>query len=432
MAAEKFDVAVVGAGLAGTAAAYTLAKAGAKVVLIERGDFPGSKNLMGGILYRQPMEKIIPGWWRDAPVERPISEQRVMVLTDDSAVTMGYKSQRFNEEPFNAFTVRRAYFDKWFADQAVSAGAVLVTETVVTDVLRDNGQIVGVATNRDDGDIPASVVIAADGVNSLLSQKAGLHGEWAPDQVAMGVKEIIQMSREKMEDRFGLENGEGTAIEVFGEATLGMMGYGFIYTNRDTLSVGVGVLLSDLIERKVNPNDLLERFKSHPMIRKLLADGEPKEYMAHLIPEGGWTEVPPVYTGGYLVAGDAAMMVNGIFREGSNFAAISGKLAAQTALEALERGDFSARAMGRYVERLQDSFIVRDLEGYSRVSRFAHQHPDLFTVYPRVLAEAIHEVMTVDSVPKRLKLLDVFRHARQRRPLLSIAKDFAGALRALP
>jgi electron transfer flavoprotein-quinone oxidoreductase len=430
--AEKFDVIVVGAGLAGTAAAYTLAKAGVKVLLLERGDFPGSKNVMGGILYRQPMEKVIPGWWRDAPVERPISEQRVWALTEDSAVTLGYKSQRFNEEPYNAFTVLRARFDKWFAEQAVAAGAVLVTETVAEDVLRDNGRVVGVRTNRADGDLRSSVVIAADGVNSLLSQRAGLHGEWPTDRVAIAVKEIIQLTREKVEDRFGLENGEGTAIELFGEATRGMMGYGFIYTNRDTLSVGVGVLLNQLIERKVNPNELLEGFKQHPMVRRLLEGGEAKEYMAHLIPEGGWAEVPPVYTGGYLVAGDAAMMVNGLFREGSNFAAISGKLAAQTALAALERGDFSARSMAGYVERLNESFIVRDLAGYSRVSRFAHEHPDLFTVYPELLANAAHELITVDSIPKRLKLLDVLRQARRRRPLLAVAKDVAGALRAIP
>jgi electron transfer flavoprotein-quinone oxidoreductase len=432
LVAEQFDVVVVGAGLAGTSAAYTLAKAGAKVLLVERGDAPGTKNLMGGILYRQPMEKIIPGWWRDAPIERPITEQRVWVLTEDSAVTLGYKSERFNEEPYNAFTVLRARFDKWFADQAVSAGAVLVNETVVEDVIREDGQIVGVRTNRADGEVRAHVVIACDGVNSLLSQKAGLHGEWRPDQVAIGVKEVIQMGREKLEDRFCLENGEGTAIEMFGDATCGMMGYGFIYTNRDTLSVGVGVLLSDLIARKMNPNQLQERFKQHPMVRKLIDGGEVKEYMAHLIPEGGWESVPPVYTGGYLVAGDAAMLVNGIFREGSNLAAISGKLAAQTALEALDRGDFSSGMMATYADRLQNSFIGRDLQGYARISKFAHQHPDLFTVYPGIAADAVHQLMTVDSTPKYLKLIDIMRGVVSRRPLRLMAKDFAGALRARP
>src|SRR3712207_9321500 len=106
-----------------------------------------------------------------SPIERPITEQRVWSLTEDSMITMGYKSQRFNEEPYNAFSVLRARFDKWFADKAVEAGAVLITETVAEDVLRENGQIVGVRTNREDGDLRANVVIAADGVNSLRSEE---------------------------------------------------------------------------------------------------------------------------------------------------------------------------------------------------------------------------------------------------------------------
>lgn len=432
MVTEQFDVVVVGAGLAGTAAAYTAAKAGAKTLLVERGDYPGSKNVMGGIIYRQPLEKIIPGWWRDAPIERPISEENIWVLTEDSAVKMGYRSERFNEEPYNAFSVLRAKFDKWFADKAVEAGAVLLTETVVEDVLRDNGQIVGVRTNRDNGDIGAHVVIAADGVNSLLSQRVGLHGELPPNRVALAVKEIIQLGTTRVEDRFNLENGEGATIELFGDATLGMLGYGFIYTNKDTLSVGVGVLLSDIIARKITPNALLERFKAHPMVRRLLVDGEAKEYMAHLIPEGGWPEMPALYAPGYLVTGDAAGMVNGAFREGSNYAAISGKLAAQTALEALDRGDFGRQAMATYCERLQDSFIAGDLSSYSRLSKFAHEHPHLLTEYPKLLNDVAHSLLTVDGTPKRLKFTDIVRKALKARPPLAIARDMAGALRARP
>lgn len=430
---EKFDVIVVGAGLAGTSAAYTLAKAGLNVIVVERGDFPGAKNVMGGVLYRQPLEKVIPGWWREAPVERPITDERIYLLTSDGMVQVGYKNGRLREEPYHAFTVLRAKFDRWFADKAVQAGALLVTETVAEDVIRDHrGQIIGVRTNRPDGDIYADVVIAADGVNSLLSKKAGLHSEWRPDQVALATKEIIALSREKIEDRFNLEAGEGAAIEFFGEATLGMLGYGFIYTNSDSLSVGVGVLLSELIKRKMSPNELQERFKAHPMVRKLLEGGEVKEYMAHLIPEGGYNSVPPVYADGMLVVGDAAMLVNGLFREGSNYAAISGKLAAQTVLYAREKRDFSAATLKRYRALLEDSFIIKDLKSYSRISRLAHQRPELLTEYPKLLFDAVHEIKTVDCVPKRDKLLRIGRMFLKRRGAWNLVRDLAGALRAIP
>jgi electron transfer flavoprotein-quinone oxidoreductase len=429
---ERFDAIVVGAGLAGLSAAYVMARAGLNVAVIERGDFPGAKNVMGGILYRQPTEKVYPNWWREAPVERPITEQRVWVLTADSMVTFGYKSKRFAEEPYNAFTVLRARFDRWFAEKVVQAGALLVTETVVEDVIRKNGQIVGVRTNREEGDLYADVVIAADGVNSLLSKKVGLHPELPPDRVALATKEIIALERSKIEDRFGLEPGEGTAIELFGDATLGMLGYGFIYTNQDSLSVGVGVLLSDLIKRKVSPNDLQERLKAHPMVRRLLQGGELKEYMAHLIPEGGYDRIPTLYTDGYLVVGDAAGMVNGLFREGSNFACISGKLAAQTVLYAKERGDFSARTLARYQDLLNQSFIIRDLKGYARVSRYVHENPALLTEYPQLMADAAHDLMTVDGVPKRDKLLGIVRKTLGRRSPWRIARDVVGGIRAIP
>src|SRR5437867_3479092 len=258
---ERFDVVVVGAGLAGTAAAYLLAKAGLSVVCIERSDEPGTKNVMGGVLYRQPTEKIIPGWWREAPIERPVVEERIWLLTEDSLLQGGFKSLRYAEEPHNAFTVLRVKFDKWFADKAAAAGALFITNTVVEDVVREDGRIIGVRTGRPEGDVYGNVVIAADGVNSLLSKNAGLHGEIAPNNVALAVKEVINMSREKIEDRFLLNPNEGATIEVFGDSTARMIGYGFIYTNRDSLSIATGALLSDFIRKKINPNDLLEQFK---------------------------------------------------------------------------------------------------------------------------------------------------------------------------
>jgi len=428
---QSFDVVVVGAGLAGTAAAYLLAKAGLSVLCIERGDEPGTKNVMGGILYRQPTEKIIPGWWRDAPIERPIVEERLWLLTQDSMVQAGFKSLQYAEEPYNAFSVLRVKFDKWFADKAVAAGALLITNTVVEDVVRENGRIVGVRVGREGGEIRANVVIAADGVNSLLSKKAGLHGELAPNQVALATKEVINMTREKIEDRFLLNPNEGATIELFGDSTMGMLGYGFIYTNRDSLSVGVGALLSDFIRTKVNPNDLMERFKAHPMVRKLLEGGESKEYMAHLIPEGGATVMPPVYTDGMLVVGDAAGMSNAIYREGSNLALVSAKLAVQTCVEAHERGDFSAESLKRYKELLDDSFIMKDLQLYSRTSRFFQENTEFLEKYPQLIVDAVHEFFAVDSIPKQDKQRRILRRLMEQRAPLAMIRDAFGALRAL-
>src|SRR6266542_3443962 len=283
------------------------------------------------------------------------------LLTSDSILQAGFKSLRYAEEPHNAFTVLRVKFDKWFADKATAAGALLITNTVVEDVVREGNQIVGVRTGREGGEVYANVVIAADGVNSLLSKKAGLHGELASNHVALATKEVINMTREKIEDRFLLNPNEGATIEVFGDSTMGMLGYGFIYTNRDSLSVGVGALLSDLIRKKVNPNDLMERFKSHPMLKKLLEGGESKEYMAHLIPEGGAAAMPPLYTDGMLVVGDAAGMSNAIYREGSNLALASAKIAAQTCVEAHKAGDFSSKTLSQYKGLLDDSFVMKDL-----------------------------------------------------------------------
>src|ERR1700682_5379906 len=146
---EKFDAVVIGAGPAGTAAAITMAKAGLQVALLERGVKPGSKNVMGGILYSNYLEEIVGDSWKEAPLERPIIEERRWMMTPEATIGIDYKNLRNREHP-HSYSVLRAKFDAWFAEQAEKAGAIVVPETVVDRLIVKNSQVVGVTTGRGD------------------------------------------------------------------------------------------------------------------------------------------------------------------------------------------------------------------------------------------------------------------------------------------
>ena len=414
------------------AASYTLATAGVKVALLERGDFPGSKNVMGGVLYRQPTEEIFgEGFWKEAPVERHVIETQAWVLTDNSAFKAAHRHTAFDAEPFNSFTVLRAKFDKWAAQKVRAAGALIIPETLVQNPILNGDQVVGVRTGRPDGDIYADVVIAADGINSLMAQRVGLRKEVPADEAALAVKEVIALPREVIENRFGLSNDQGATIELYGSASMGMVGTGFIYTNKDTLSVGTGALVSQLAESGITPNDMLEHLKAHPSIAPLLEGGETREFLAHLIPEGGLHGIPKLSMGGMLVVGDAAMLVNSMHREGSNLAMTSGKLAAQAALRAKEWNDYSAASLKYYDQLVRDSWIYRDLHKYRNMGRFFEHHPEFFGFYPELLNEAAREMLTVNGVSKRAKQRKIFWDALRQRNPLKMALDFYGAWRSI-
>src|SRR3989440_2456533 len=432
---EKFDAVVIGAGPAGTAAAITMAKAGLQVALLERGAKPGSKNVMGGILYNHYLEEIVGDDWKQAPLERPIIEERRWLMTPDAAISFDYKSLRNKTRP-HSFSVLRARFDAWFAEQAEKAGAMVVPETVVDRLITRNGRVVGVGTGRGD-DVYADVVIVCEGIGlgAGLLEKTVINGKplrrkLRPNQVAMAVKEIMQLESGLIEERFNCEPGEGCTVECFGDSTMGMSGFMFIYTNKDTLSVGGGALLSEFNKTLRTPNDLMEHFKQHPAVKPLLRGAETVEYLAHLIPEGGYRGIPKVYGPGYLVCGDAAMLSNPVHREGSNLAMESGKLAGETVIHCKEPGDVSEPRLGAHRGNLGHSWLMADMKKYDKAVPLLEHNPQMLTKYPQVLDRALDEFLRVDGTSKWDKQNRILKMLRKE-GLFRLAMDGAKSLWAM-
>jgi electron transfer flavoprotein-quinone oxidoreductase len=431
---EEFDVAIVGAGPAGISAACQLAERGIKTIVLERGEYPGAKNISGGVLYGHDLANIIPDFaQKDCPYERNIVESRLWYLSADGGYSTAFRDKAFYDElSFNAFTVGRAKFDRWFAREAEKKGALVVGSTVVTDLIRDGGnRVIGVRTDRSDGDVPAKVVLLADGVNSALAAKTGFRPEPDPDTVALAVKEVIELPEETINERFGVEGRQGVTIEIVGEVTGGMDGIAVIYTNKNSLSVCIGANLSDFMKKRIKPYEMIEGFKNHPMVVPLIKGGKPKEYMAHWIAEGGYNAIPELSGDGFLIAGDSGMLFNALHREGSNMAMTSGRFAAETIIEALEKGDFSKNGLAGYTERLKDSYIMGDLKKYRRFNAFRLNHHELFTVYPGIAASAAKEMLTVNGIPKKEKQKKIWTAIKKEISLFGMLKLIRDGLRSV-
>lgn len=416
---NKTDVIVVGGGPAGISAAITIARAGKNVILIERGKFSGSKNVFGGAIYTQPTKEIFPYFEKTAPLDRKTITHKYIICAPEESTSINYNCAK---KEANSYSVIRAKFDRWMAKEAQKEGVVLVTETLVTELLIKENKVVGVITELEE--YFADIVILADGVNSLLAKQIGLRKEIKPQDVALGVKEVIKLPKEVIEARFNLEDGEGCVTEVFGAPMLGMLGLGFIYTNKESISIGLGVSLEELAEKKIKPYELLDEFKSHPTIAPLLKGGELIEYSAHLIPEGGYKKLPKLYTDGVMVTGDSAMLVNNLHWEGTNLAMTSGKLAGEVAIEAINKKDFSANTLALYQKKMENSFVIKDLKTYKNLmSTIGHRAESFLGYYPKKINDFLSMFTEVDSIPKRDKFRAFIKSVFTDRSVSELVKD---------
>ncbi|RLP12735.1 FAD-dependent oxidoreductase [Propionibacterium australiense] len=428
---ELFDTIVIGGGVAGTVCAYQLAKAGHEVVLIERGSQPGTKNLSGGVFYCRVMEQVFPGFAIQAPVERRITRNVLSFLNESSSVNVDYWDQRL-AEPVNAVTVLRSKLDAWLSEQCEEAGVMVMPQVKVDELLIEDGRIVGVRAGEDE--LRARVVVAADGVNSFIARQAGIRAKEPRRHLAVGVKSVIHVPQNVLEDRFHLSPQEGVAYAVVGDATQGCAGGGFLYTNIDSISVGVVLRLDDLAARGLASSDVHDHFLNHPAIAPLLKDGELLEYGCHLTIEDGPAMANHDLTRpGLLIIGDAGgfTLNTGMTIRGMDLAAGTAMAAAQTIEEALAAQNFSQESMDRYHEKLRQGFVGQDMELYKKLPALL-ENPRFYHDYGVLLADVMHGIYDLDTTPrKHLAGIAASTIRRSGVKMTELAKDAWQAVRAL-
>jgi electron transfer flavoprotein-quinone oxidoreductase len=432
-----FDAVVVGAGRAGTAAAYKLATDGYEVALVERSKEPGMKNVTGGVLYGEVVDELVPEFPEEAPLERHVVEHNIQLLHDDAEVGISYRDLGLREEP--NYTLLLGKFDRWFVRKAEEEGATFVPETKVVDVTQESDRAV-VHTDRKDGDITCGAVVAADGVNSTVGRTTGIRRTMRNEDMGLSVKEVIDVGRETINERFNLDGEEGAAYIYTGYPKgAPTLGY-FIYTYDSKISVGaVGGLetLRWLGDEGYGDSgtplySLLEQFKNRDTVKPLVRGDTVQEYQGILVPEFSYDDLPDRYDDRVCLIGDAAGLVmnKGYTFRGLDYGIKSGIVAA----EAVEQCDGDGRwnQFGeRYNRRLENSYVIQDMKQHGDLPKFL-ENERMYDAYPGIATETLRSMYASDADASGLTWRQAYRAFRRSDAgVLDVVRDGWRAMRSL-
>ncbi|WP_114577321.1 FAD-dependent oxidoreductase [Saliphagus sp. LR7] len=378
---EHYEAVVVGCGPGGAAAASRLADHGVETLVLERGVEAGSKNVSGGLIYAEDsapytIDDLFPDFRQEAS-ERPVTDYRIHNVSGRQVKSYDLTGLHEHDTDWCDAVLRRP-MDSWLEDRVhemtSETGGGVLSGVRANGLLRENGEIIGVTFDEIDP-ITADVVIAADGVNSELARDAGLMDWEEPEDWFQGVKAVVDMDPETVNDRFDISEEEGVAHLFSGDLFSDVRGGGFLYTNEDSLSIGTVFHLDSLVEEEAEPHELLDALLTHPLLAKWLGDSyDEREYSAKLVPDSKKVALREPYRDRLLLVGDAGgqMQAQGPIIKGMNHAVTAGALAADAV--AVTQGESDPEAAGqRYASMLEKSGTMEKLrpkryEYSSRVS----------------------------------------------------------------
>jgi electron-transferring-flavoprotein dehydrogenase len=373
----EVDVLFVGAGPAGLGGAIRLAQLAQQagttlnITVIEKAKELGAHTLSGAVMDPKSLRELIPDFEaQGAPIESPVEDDLVWFMTKEEAVGLPYLPPSLRQH--GNVIISLGQMVRWLGKQAEALGISVFPGFPAVDALVEDGRVVGVRTgdkgidkhgqpkgNFEPGvNIKAKVTIVGEGprgsLTRILTEKFRLADGRSPQVYATGVKEIWELPEGAVH--------RGRVIHTMGwPLKTDTFGGGFIYSmSRDRLDLGFVVGL-DYKDPFTDPHHEFQRWKTHPRIRALLDHGKMVEYGAKTIPEGGWEAVLKLQMPGAMMVGDSAGLLDGQRLKGVHLALKSGMLAAETAFEAIGKGDVSERGLSSYTDRVEGSFIKTEL-----------------------------------------------------------------------
>ncbi len=422
---NMFDVLVIGAGYAGCTAALITAKSGLHVGLVERGVFLGSKIVMGNLLNSYILRQIIPDLEEEAPLERFIRRRRYCCLNSESAASFEFESQKLNESPHNdLWSVRRDRLDPWLARQVEAAGGRFINKTSIKELIVKDDRVIGARTSEGN-ELFADIVIVAAGGNSKLVPQIGDHPEYPPDSYILGIAENLSLSPEVIDARFMLKGKEGLSINFYGHIIEGNVGSAYLTTGYDSITLGAVFNARSLKGQVRNsPLRFLINLKNHPIVKRMIEEGRTRALSTYIIPEIGFDYMRNLCCDGAMIVGDAAGFINAnTYPIGSVTATISAKFAAETAIEAKRRGDYSSRTLCRYSEKIMSCFMMDDMRKYNRNPWFADHYPEFFNTYPQMAVDLIEDFFTNDDASPRSRQQRVFQRVKKELSLFPFLRE---------